>query len=185
MFAAASQKRVGGPLQVLLLRASWPRAHLTGAPSSARSRRRDRIVCDGEQALLQSARRAGQAQRIAVSLWHVRKRDEDILVESTTFTRPTSAVSGAAHIDAVGRRLASLRAPSLGSSASPSSTVDHRDRGRCWVRSSTSERFTAPVQSSPVLRDVKKHLTLPARDVPARGTLESSIESAHVEAEWQ
>jgi hypothetical protein len=82
VFGAASQKRVGGPYTVLLLRAYRHK--------DARSYRSffadiegeaDRIVCDGEQALLQSAKARWPRAKVALSVYQVRKRAEDILTE--------------------------------------------------------------------------------------------------------
>ena len=82
VFGAASQRRVGGPYQVLLLQASWHKdAHGWRSFFKQIEGEADRIVCDGEQALLQSAKARWPRAAVALSVAQVRMRCEEILTK--------------------------------------------------------------------------------------------------------
>jgi hypothetical protein len=82
VFGAANQKRVGGPYSVLLLRAYRHKDARSYRSFFAQiDGKADRIVCDGEQALLQSAKARWPRAKVALSVYQVRKRAEDILTE--------------------------------------------------------------------------------------------------------
>ncbi len=81
VLGAASQVRTGAPMTVLALRAFWDkgssswRAFLRDFPGDA-----DRVVCDGEQAIRQTARVRWPSARLVASSWHLLKRCDEILV---------------------------------------------------------------------------------------------------------
>jgi hypothetical protein len=83
VMGAAAQARRGAPLLMLRLGASaskgmyaW-RTFVRAPPGET-----DRIVCDGEQALMQSARLRWPNAKLAVSVWHVLHRGAQILIKA-------------------------------------------------------------------------------------------------------
>jgi hypothetical protein len=161
VFGAASQESVGRPLEVLLLRASWHktasdwRRFLGEIEGEA-----DRIVCDGEQALLQSAKARWPRAKVALSVWHVRRRAEDILVKHDLHSRnqPLYPALRTSMQSAAGwRRFVRLarqeRLPELEKWIIETEAVLGPQLAR-------HERFTSTGAIESVLRDVKKHLTL-------------------------
>jgi hypothetical protein len=88
VMGAAAQDRRGAPLLMLRLGASaskdiyaW-RGFIRALPGDA-----DRIICDGEQALMQNARLRWPNARLAVSVWHVLHRGEQILIKAERHSR--------------------------------------------------------------------------------------------------
>jgi hypothetical protein len=161
VFGAASQERVGGPLDLLLLRASWHktaydwRRFLAEVEGTA-----DRIVCDGEQAVLQSAKARWPGAAVAISVWHVRKRAEDILIKYELHSRKKphwAALRKSMQTAAAWRRFVALarkeRIPELERWIIETEAVLGPQLAR-------HERFTSTGAIESVLRDVKKHLTL-------------------------
>jgi hypothetical protein len=161
VFGAAGQKRVGGPLDVLLLRASWDKAAYAWRSFLAEIEgQADRIVCDGEQALLQSAKARWPSAKVALSVWHVRKRAEDILVRHDLHSRKEPlypALRASMQSVAGWRRFVRLarkeRLPELEKWIIETEAVLGPQLAR-------HERFTSTGAIESVLRDVKKHLTL-------------------------
>jgi hypothetical protein len=88
VFGAAAQMRVGAPLTVLRLGASWRkdipswRAFLKAVPGEA-----DLIVCDGEAAINQTARVRWPEAKLSISEWHLLHRAEEILVKADRHSR--------------------------------------------------------------------------------------------------
>lgn len=161
VMGAASQERVGGPLQLLLLQASWHKgAHDWRRFLGEIEGDADRIVCDGEQALLQSAKARWPGATVAISVWHVRKRAEDILIKHDLHSRKRpywSALRDSTKTAAAWRRFVTL-----------ARTLRIRELER-WIIETESvlgpqlarhERFTSTGAIESVLREVKKHLTL-------------------------
>jgi len=161
VMGAASQERVGGPIKLLLLQASWRksaydwRRFLSQIEGDA-----DRIVCDGEQALLQSAKVRWPGAALAISVWHVRKRAEDILIKHELHSRKKpywSALRNSTKTATAWRRFVALARPLR---------IPELER---WIIDTEAvlgpqlarhERFTSTGAIESVLREVKKHLTL-------------------------
>ncbi|MDQ2912822.1 MAG: hypothetical protein M3T56_06155 [Chloroflexota bacterium] len=161
VFGAATQKHVGGPYQVLLLRASWHKD-----ASSWRSFLRDiegeadRIVCDGEQALLQSAKARWPRATVALSVFQVRQRAEEILTKHKLQSRTKPlwpALRQSMRSASAWRRSARLarqhKLPDLERWIIDTEAV----LGPQFAR---HERFTSTGAIESVLRGVKKQLTL-------------------------
>lgn len=161
VFGAASQQRVGGPLDVLLLRASWHknayawRTFLADIDGEA-----ERIVCDGEQALLQSAKARWPSAKVAISVWHVRKRAEDILVEHDLHSRKKplwGALRESTKSAAGWRRFVRLARKERLLELEKWIIATEAVLGPQLAR---HERFTSTAAIESVLREVKKNLTL-------------------------
>jgi hypothetical protein len=161
VFGAATQKRVGGPYQVLLLRAyrhkdayAW-RSFLREIDGEAQ-----RIVCDGEQALLQSAKARWPRAKVSLSVVQVRLRAEAILTKHGLQSRKKplwKALRPSMRTASAWRRFVRLareqRLPDLERWIIDTEAVLGPQVAR-------HERFTSTSVIESVLRRVKKDLTL-------------------------
>lgn len=88
VLGAAAQKRTGARMTVLALRAYWKkdssswRDFLRHVPGDAQ-----RIICDGEQAIRQTARVRWPSARLTTSAWHLLHRCDEILAANDLNSR--------------------------------------------------------------------------------------------------
>ena len=161
VFGAATQERVHGPYQVLLLRA-YPRKDAYSWRSFLREidGEADRIVCDGEQALLQSAKARWPRAELALSVVQVRLRAEAILTKHELQSRKGAlwkALRPSMQTAASWRRFVRLareqRLPDLERWIIDTEAILGPQIAR-------HERFTSTGVIESVLRRVKKDITL-------------------------
>ena len=88
VFGAASQRRKGEPLTLLRLQASWQkdtaswRGFMKSVPGEA-----ERIVCDAEAAIIQTARLRWPDAVLSISEWHLLHRADEILTRAQRHSR--------------------------------------------------------------------------------------------------